>query len=152
MVKDYYPIDINKIHIEIQDEEKIKYLLHDNFCRYKYEKGKNKDKLCLNKFKDINALKYCFTHRWEMKPWLKCKTYGCNGKTKIDICRNCKKILNIKLPEITNEEIVELSDSYENKTIIEIIIPNAKYYIKNYYLHNYYKEFIVSINLYFLNM
>jgi hypothetical protein len=147
MVKDYYPISIEKIHKEIKEEEKIKYLIHNNFCLYKYNKGKNKDKLCLNKFKDINDLQFCFMHRWEMRPWLKCQTLGCDGKTKIDTCRKCKKILNTKLPEITNKEILELSEDYENKQIIEIFIPNAKYSIKNYNNHNYFKDFTIYINL-----
>lgn len=147
MVKDYYPISIEKIHNEILDENKINYLIHDNFCRYKYEKGKNKGILCLNRFKDVNELKYCHTHRWEMKPWLICNTNGCNGKTKINTCRKCKKILNTKLPDITNEEILDLSSEYVHKEIIKKVIPNAKYRIRNYNIHNYYKKHTIRIDL-----
>lgn len=146
MVKDYYPISIEKIHKEIQDEYKINELIHDNFCIYKYNKGKNKGKLCLNRFKDINDLKFCHTHRYEKKPWLTCNTLGCNEKTKLNICKVCKKMYNIPLPNITNDEIMELSDDYVPKEIIKIIIPNAKYRIVNYYLHNEYKKYTININ------
>lgn len=147
MVKDYYPISIEKIHKEIPDEEKINGLIHNNFCLYKYNKGKNKNKLCLNKFKDVNDLQYCFMHRWEIRPWLRCKTNGCNGKTKIDVCRNCKRIFNTKHPDVTNDEIIALSNECIHTEIIKKVIPNAKYRIRQYNLHEYYKNFTIHINL-----
>lgn len=63
------------------------------------------------------------------------------SKTKIDKCINCKKILNTKLPEITNEEIILLSTKYIHKELRKIIIPNAFYSI-------IYKNNIINIELY----
>ena len=79
------------------------------FAGINIQKGKNKGFLCLNRFKDVNELKYCHTHRWEMKAWLICNTNGCNGKTKVDYCRKCKKIysseiLKIPLPPVGKDE------------------------------------------------
>lgn len=159
MVKDFVPCDINRLNDFIEEYRKIKKitneeekelffkLLHNNFCRYINTKGKNKGFICLNRFKDINDMKYCNTHRWEMKPWIKCKFNGCNGNTKKDYCRKCKKILNKPLPQITNEEIIDLSNEYIHYEIIETVIPNAKYRIINYYLHSYYKIHTISMNL-----
>lgn len=159
MVKDFIPCDINRLNEFIEEYRKIKEideeeekelffkLLHNNFCRYINIKGKNKGVICLNRFKDINELKYCNTHRWEMKPWKKCQFNLCNGNTKKDYCRNCKKILNKPLPPITNEEIIDLSNEYIHYEIIKTIIPNAKYRIINYHLHNYYKIHTISMNL-----
>lgn len=135
MVKEYYPISIEKLNKEIKDEEKIKEMIHNKFCRYIYSKGKNKNKMCLNGFKDINEMKLCHTHRWENKPWLQCITINCKGKTKINICKNCKKMYNTRLPEVNNDEIISLSTEYIHKEFIKIIIPNALYSIK--YNNNY---------------
>lgn len=157
MVKDFIPCDIKNLSGLIEEYRKIKKipeeeekevllkLLHNNFCRYLFTKGNNKGTLCLNKFKDTNELKYCHTHRWEMKPWMDCKSNGCNGKSKKDYCRKCKKIINTPLPEITNDEIIELSNEYIHYEIIKTVIPNAKYRIINYHLHNYYKKHSITI-------
>lgn len=147
MKKDYVPCDIKTLNDFIEEYKKTKNLnfeeekelffklLHNNFCRYIYNKGKYKGMLCLNRFKDINELKYCHTHRWELKPYIPCNFSGCNEKTKTNICRKCKKILNTPLPDVTNEEMKKTN------------IPNALYRIKDYYLHSYYKKHIVNINL-----
>lgn len=139
MVKEYYPISIEKIHKEIKDDEKIKQMIHDKFCTYIYSKGKNKNKMCLNGFKDINELKLCHSHRWENKPWLQCNTINCKGKTKINICKNCKKMYNTRLPDVDNEEITLLSTEYIHKEIKKRIIPNALYSIK-------YNNNLININ------
>lgn len=163
MVKDYVPCDIKNLNDLIENYKKINNmtdkeedelfykLLHNNFCRYINIKGKNKNTMCLNRFNDMNELKYCHTHRWEIKPWLDCETHGCKGKTKVDYCRNCKKInkiiKNLPLPLQDEKEILDLSNEYINYEIIKTIIPNAKYRIKNYHLHKYYKIHTIHMNL-----
>lgn len=162
MPKDFIPCDIYRLNELIEEYKKIKNmtdkeeeelffkLLHNNFCRYIIKKGPKKNTICLNKFKDINDLKYCHTHRLEVKPWLACKTLFCNGKTKVDYCRNCKKtnkLINVSLPIQDEKEILDLSNEYINYVIIETVIPNAKYRIKNYHLHDYYKVHTIHMNL-----
>lgn len=152
MVKNYYPVSIEKLHKEIYDKNKIQNLIHENFCLYKYTKGKNKEKFCLNKFKDINELQYCFMHRWEMKPWIKCNSLNCNGKTKIELCRKCKKIYNsqipdVELPFIDDKERYSLSDIFGDNVLVERIYINGFYIIKNYNTHDYYKKYTLKINL-----
>lgn len=149
-MKDYYPIDIELLHNEIKDDEKIKNMIHQNFCRYLKQKGKNKNKFCLNRFKDINELKYCATHRYELKPYIKCINENCDGNTKNDLCKKCrtfynKKIPKFKLPPQTDEEI-NLLLNY-NGLIEEIIYPKGKYFIKNYNNHIYYKTTSIKIDL-----
>jgi hypothetical protein len=152
MVKNYYPVSIEKLHKEIYDKNKIQNLIHENFCLYKYTKGKNKEKFCLNKFRDINELQYCFMHRWEMKSWIKCNSLNCNGKTKIELCRKCKKIYNsqipdVELPFIDDKERYLLSDIFGDNVLIERIYINGFYIIKNYNTHDYYKKYTLKINL-----
>lgn len=163
MPKDFVPCDIEELSILIENYRKINNmteeeekelflkLLHNNFCRYINIRGKNKNVMCLNRFNDMNELKYCHTHRWEIKPWINCQTYGCNGKTKKDFCRKCKKINKlikiIHLPLQDEKELFDLSNEYINYEIIRTIIPNAKYRIKNYHLHTYYKIHTISMNL-----
>lgn len=149
-MKDYYPIDIELLHNEIKDDEKIQNMIHQNFCRYMKKKGKNKNKFCLNKFQDINELKYCATHRYELKPYIKCINEYCDGNTKNDLCKKCrtfynKKIPKFKLPPQTDEEI-NLLINY-NGLLKEIIYPNGKYFIKNYNNHIYYKTTSIKIDL-----
>lgn len=163
MPKDFVPCDIKELSVLIEDYKKINNmteeeekelflkLLHNNFCRYINIRGKNKNVMCLNRFNDMNELKYCHTHRWEIKPWLNCKTHYCKGKTKVDYCRKCKKInkfiKNVPLPFQDEKEILDLSNEYINYEIIKTIIPNAKYRIKNYHLHTYYKIHTIHMNL-----
>lgn len=163
MIKDFVPCDVGELNVLIEDYKKLNNmseeeekelffkLLHNNFCRYIITKGDKKDMMCLNRFKDMNELKYCHTHRWEKKPWLECQTHGCSGKTKKDYCRKCKKINKLikvtYLPLQDEKEVFDLSNEYINYEIIKTIIPNAKYRIKNYHLHTYYKLHTISMNL-----
>lgn len=147
-MKEYYPIDMEMLHKEIQDDQKIQNMIHKNFCRYLKQKGKNKNKFCLNKFKDINELKYCATHRYELKPYIKCIQENCNGNTKKDLCKKCRSFYNKKIPKIRlpNQDDNELNllQNY-NGLLKEIVYPNGKYFIKNY--NDHYKDTIVKINL-----
>lgn len=146
---DYLPIDKKMLFNEIQDEKKIENMIHHNFCRYIAQKGPKKGKMCLNNFKDINELKYCATHRYEMKPDLICSLCN-NCYTKSDICKICKSfykkpIPKFKLPPQDEKELYLLSNF--NSVLIENIYPNALYTIKHYDRHKYFQDTIVKINL-----
>lgn len=164
MPKDFVPCDIYRLKNLIEEHKKIKQmtdeeekelffkLLHNNFCRYIIKKGENKNTLCLKRFKDVNELKYCHIHRLEMKPWVKCQSLLCNGKTKKEYCRKCKRsqnqeIPNIPLPDVSDDESFLLLDIFNGKLFIENIYPNSIYRIKNYYIHNYYKVHTIYSDL-----
>lgn len=149
-MKDYYPINIEMLHNEINDDVKIQNMIHQNFCKYLNKKGKNKNKFCLNKFKDINELRYCATHRYELKPDIKCEAFYCNSKTKQGLCKKCKAFYNKPIPKIKlpppDDDEKYLLNNFDN-LLMEYIYPNALYTIKHYDRHKYYKNTIVKINL-----
>lgn len=87
-----------------------------------------------------------------MKAWLICNTNGCNGKTKVDYCRKCKKIYSSEIPKtplppVGKDEECLLSDTFCGNIFIERIYPNSYYRIKNYNINDYYKKHIIHISL-----
>lgn len=144
VIKNYYPMDIDKINTEYNnDNNKIINLIHNSFCKYIIKKGKFKGRICFKKCKnyDMNKIiNYCSIHDFE-KTKINKKKYKlcniCNKKTFLIICKNCKKIINTPLPLVNQEEEELLNDSYLNKKLI--IYPKALYNIK-------YKNNTININ------
>lgn len=131
MILNYIPcnkqhiIDIMEIGLNITDTPKEEWenilleLIDDGFCKYKYVKGKNKDKYCMNKVKRKNDL------------------FLYNGKM-ISLCHIHKfKLFNPKYNNYKNNNYIKLKNM--NKINIEDISNDPKMIVNNeqkYLQHN----------------
>lgn len=127
MIKDYYPMDIDRTYEFIWDEcgyndktsvEEILYdLISNNYCKYINKQGKTAGKMCLKRIKqDKNEKKqhiYCHYHRYQEKI---CKINNCIKKCKrgYDLCNKHIKF-KTKINELTNHDDVFYNSIYEKE-------------------------------------